>query len=304
MEKLTPAQLIEALKGSERKRIILDTDAYNEVDDQYAIAYAMLSDDRVEIASINAAPFFNRRSSSAADGMEKSRREIFHITKLTDAKKAESIPVYSGSERFMTARGDLVESDACDNIIRTVMESDERVYIVAIGAITNVAAAIIKEPRICERAALIWLGGHALDYPDTREFNLRQDIPAAQTVFDSKMPLLQIPCNGVCSAFITTIPEVEYYLRGKGELCDYLCDITASYTDQPYGWSKVIWDVTAVACLTKPEALDMVVLPRPYVTSDCRYAFDAAREPFVYVRRIHRDPIYADLFRKLSGIGG
>ena len=45
----------------------------------------------------------------------------------------------------------------------------------------------------------------------------------------------------------------------------------------------------------------MVVLPRPYVTSDCRYAFDASREQYVYIRKIRRDPIYADLFRKLSG---
>lgn len=303
MEKLTSTQLIAELKSKKRKKIILDTDAYNEVDDQYAIAYAMLSDDRVEISSVNAAPFLNSRSTSAWDGMEKSYKEIFHITELTDKKKAGEVPVYRGSERFLSAQGECIESEACDNIIRTVMESDERVYIVAIGAITNVASAIIKEPRICERAALIWLGGHALDCPDTREFNLRQDILAAQTVFDSTMPFLQIPCNGVCSSFITTIPEVEYYLRGKGALCDYLCDITASYTNQQYGWSKVIWDVTAIACFTKPEALDMVVLPRPYITSDCRYAFDAAREPFVYIRRIRRDPIYADLFLKLSGVG-
>ena len=304
MEKLSPARIIAELKDCKRKKIILDTDAYNEVDDQYTIAYAMLSRDMVEISSINAAPFLNSRSASAGDGMEKSFGEILHITRLTDEKMAAQIPVYRGSERFLSARGEYVESEACENIIRTVMESDERVYIVAIGAITNVASAIIKEPRICERAVLIWLGGHALDYPDTREFNLRQDILAAQVVFDSPMPLLQIPCNGVCSSFITTVPELEYYLRGGGELCDYLCDITASYTTQPYGWSKVIWDVTAVACITKPEALDMVVLPRPYITSDCRYAFDAAREPYVYVRRIRRDPIYADMFLKLSGIGG
>lgn len=298
--KMTPQELISELKNGKKKKIILDTDAYNEVDDQYAIAYSMLSPDRVEILSINAAPFLNKRSTSAGDGMEKSYNEIFRITALTDPEKAKDIPVYRGSDRFLPSKSEYVSSPACDNIIRTVMNSDETVWIVAIGAITNVASAIIKEPAICERAALVWLGGHALTCPDTKEFNLRQDIPAAEVVFDSGIPLLQIPCDGVCSSFITTIPEVEYYLRGKNELCDYLCDITASYTKNPYGWSKVIWDVTAIACITQPEALAMVVLPRPYVTSDCRYAFDAAREPYVYVRKIRRDPIYADLFRKLS----
>lgn len=298
--KSTASELIAELKNGERKNIILDTDSYNEVDDQYTIAYAMLSPDRVNILSINAAPFLNRRSTSAGDGMEKSYREIFHITGLTDPEAAKKIPVYRGSERFLPSKTEYVPSDACDNIVRTVMESNERVWIVAIGAITNVASAIIKEPAICERAALIWLGGHALTCPDTKEFNLRQDIPAAEVVFDSGIPLVQIPCDGVCSSFITTIPEVEYYLRGKNDLCNYLCDITAAYTKEPYGWSKVIWDVTSIACITKPEALSMVVLPRPYVTSDCRYAFDASREQYVYIRKIRRDPIYADLFRKLS----
>lgn len=228
--KMTPQELISELKNGKKKKIILDTDAYNEVDDQYAIAYSMLSPDRVEILSINAAPFLNKGSTSAGDGMEKSYNEIFRITALTDPEKAKDIPVYRGSDRFLPSKSEYVSSPACDNIIRTVMSSDETVWIVAIGAITNVASAIIKEPAICERAALIWLGGHALTCPDTKEFNLRQDIPAAEVVFDSGIPLLQIPCDGVCSSFITTIPEVEYYLRGKNELCDYLCDITASYT--------------------------------------------------------------------------
>ncbi len=286
--------------AGKRKKIILDTDTFNEVDDQFALSYAMLSPDRVQIVSVNAAPFLNSRSTSAADGMEKSYREIFRIMELTDPALAATIPVYRGSTRFMTSKTDLVESEASDNIINTVMTSEEPVTIVAVGAITNVASAIVKCPDIVKKTGVVWLGGHALERPDTKEFNLKQDIPGAQVLFDSGIPLLQIPCDGVCSQFITTVPELEYYLRGKNALCDYLCDITAGYTKDPYGWSKVIWDVTAVAAITKPEALEKVVIPRPYVTSDCRWAFDSARKPYIYVRKIRRDPIYADLFRKLS----
>jgi hypothetical protein len=119
-------------------------------------------------------------------------------------------------------------------------------------------------------------------------------------VFNSGIAFVQIPCNGVCTEFVTTIPEVDYYLKGKNALCDYLAEITASYTKNPYGWSKIIWDVTAVAAIVKPEAEDMVIIPTPYVTPDARYAFDNARHHYIYVRRLRRDPIYADLFRKLS----
>lgn len=295
--------ILSAFGSDKTKKIILDTDTFNEVDDQFALAYAMLSPDKIRLLSVNAAPFLNSRSLSAADGMEKSYREIGNIMALTDPEMAKNIPAYRGSDRFLMSKTDTVLSDARDNIIRTVMENsdpDDPVWIVAIGAITNVASAINAEPEIARRAALIWLGGHALDRPDTKEFNLKQDIFAAQAVFDSGIPMVQIACDGVCSSFITTVPELEYYLKGKNELCDYLCGITASFTKVPYAWSKVIWDVTAVGLFTVPDAYEIVQIPRPVVTSDCRYAFDAARPHYLYVRKIRRDKLYGDLFCKLS----
>lgn len=295
-------EALELMRAPGRKKIILDTDTYNEVDDQFALAYAMLSDDRIDLLSVNAAPFLNSRSVSPADGMEKSYAEIFRIMRLTDPEKAAKIPVFRGSDRFTGPDREPVRSDACENIIETVRGSEETVFIVAVGAITNVSSAIALCPEIAEKAVVIWLGGHALERPDTKEFNLKQDIAGAQILFDSGVALYQIPCDGVCSQFITTVPELEFYLRGKNPLCDYLCDITAGYTKDPFGWSKVIWDVTAVASLTVPAAEEAVIMPRPYVTSDCRWAFNMARKPYIYVRKIRRDPIYADLFRKLSSI--
>ncbi len=289
---------LDMLKDGTRKKIILDTDCYNEIDDQFALAYLMRSPDKVEILSVNAAPFLNSRVKTAGEGMEKSYDEIFRIMKLVD--KDADLPVYRGSTEFMTSVDKPIDSEAADNIINTVMNSDETVWIVAIGAITNVASAIVKCPEIAKRAVLIWLGGNALHWQDNKEFNLKQDIPAAQVVFNCKIPLIQIPCNGVCTEFVTTVPELDYYLGGKNELCDYLVDIVRNYTTKPYGWSKIVWDVTAAAVLIKPEALDMVVIPTPFVTPDCRYAFDTARHHYIYIRRIRRDPIYADLFEKLA----
>ena len=294
--------ILKDIKSPTVKNIILDTDTYNEIDDQFALAYAMLSPERIKLLSVNAAPFLNSRSTSPADGMMKSYNEIQRIMRLVDPDAA--VPYYKGSERFHDDKKVPVESEAADNIINTVMATDERVYIVAIGAITNVASAIIKCPEIAKRAVVIWLGGHALTYKDTREFNLYQDVMSAQVVFDSGIPLIQIPCAGMCTEFVTTIPELEYYLRGKNELCDYLVDIVRSYTKKPYGWSKVVWDVTAVAVLVCPEAFRYSIIPRPYVTLEGRYAFNTEREQYIYVNKLSRDPVYADLFIKLSNISG
>ena len=291
---MTLSELRALLESDKVVDIILDTDTYNEIDDQFALAYAMLSK-KVNLLSVNAAPFKNSRSESAADGMEKSYNEIFNIMELTDAEMAKQVPVYR-----MTSKTDIVESDACDNIINTVMSRETPVVIVAVGAISNVASALAKEPEIAKRSAVIWLGGHALERPDTKEFNLRQDIPGAQVLFDSKIPFLQIPCDGVCSSFITTPAELDYYLKGKNDLCNYLCSITGDYINWGYGRSKVVWDVTAVGCITLPSSMEIVEIPTPYVTSDCRYSFDSARHHYLYVRKIRRDPLYADLFKTLS----
>ncbi len=293
-------QLLETLKNGKIKPMILDTDVYNEIDDFYALAYAMLSPDKVKLLAITAAPFFNSRSTSAADGMEKSYQEALRVRGLADASSA--IPVYRGATRFMTSKTDVVESEAVDTIIKLVRESEETVYIVAIGAITNVSSALVKAPDIADKAVLIWLGGHAQHWKDNKEFNLYQDVPGAQVVFDSKIPLVQIPCNGVCSFFHTTLPELNYYLKGKNALCDYLLEVSADYMGNKPARSKVIWDVTAVAALVYPETLDMVQIPRPIITNNSNYAYDMGRPHFLYVRHINRDKLYADLFEKLASV--
>lgn len=290
---------LSALLGSTgRLNVILDTDAYNEVDDQFCLAYCMRAPERIRLLSVNAAPFFNKRSSSAADGMEKSYREIFRVMQLVDS--SADIPVYRGSEAFMTAPEKPIESDAAENIIRTVEQSEEPVIILAIGAITNVASALVKRPELAERTAVIWLGGHALHHPHSKEFNMREDVVAAKVVFDSGVPLLQVPCAGVCTELVTSVPELEYYLRGRDTLCDYLVDNVARECRDKYACSRIIWDVAAAATLICPDGCEIVRLPRPMITADSCYSFDSARAHYLYVRRLNRDLIYGDLFQRLN----
>ena len=95
-------------------------------------------------------------------------------------------------------------------------------------------------------------------------------------------------------------PELSCYLEGKNELCDYLLQSTKEYKKPDAKcWSKVIWDVTAVAALVRPDTLDIVEIPRPIITDNSNYATDWARPHYLYVRRIKRDALYADLFEKL-----
>ncbi len=284
------------LESKSTKNIILDTDTYNEVDDQFALAYAAIHP-QINLLSICAAPFMNERVANPKEGMEKSFNEIHNILALMNL--SGKFPIYKGSEQFLNGQRTPLDSPAARNIIQTAQSAQELIYVVAIGAITNVASALLLAPEIKEKIAVLWLGGNSL-IKDGIEFNLAQDVTAAQTVLESGVPFIHLPALGVVSNLLTTIPELEYYLSGKNRLCDYLVDIVRQYPSDPYAYSKPIGDVAAVALMTTPEGFDRVILPKPILTPDCRYAFDAGREPMIYVRALNRDKIFAELFRLLS----
>ena len=114
-------------------------------------------------------------------------------------------------------------------------------YVVAIGAITNVASALLLAPEIAGRMVVVWLGGHAHYWPTAREFNLQQDLHASRLVFDCGVPLVQIPCRPVASHLLTTVPEVECHLAGRGAIGDYLVETFKTYHRDHYAWSKEVW---------------------------------------------------------------
>ncbi|WP_038955441.1 nucleoside hydrolase-like domain-containing protein, partial [Bradyrhizobium japonicum] len=60
-------------------RVVLDTDTYNEIDDQFALVQMLLSKDRFDVEAIYAAPFFNTRADSPGHGMELSYQEILRL---------------------------------------------------------------------------------------------------------------------------------------------------------------------------------------------------------------------------------
>ena len=280
-------------------RVVIDTDAFNEVDDQFALAYALRSPEKLEVDSIYAAPFHNHRSAGPRDGMEQSYNEILNVLELLDLSGAT--PVCRGSAGFLKDGKTPQYSEAAQDLVDRAMSSDdEPLYVVAIGAITNIASAILMEPGIVDRIVLVWLGGHARFWHHTHEFNLKQDVSAARVVLDCGVPLIRVPCDGVTTHLSTTVHELEHYLEGKSRIGTYLTDIVRGYASEPYGWSKVIWDLAAVAWLINPEWVPSALVHSPIITDQGTWSFDSGRHFIRSATFVRRDPIFADVFRKLS----
>lgn len=136
-----------------RVDVVLDTDAYNEIDDQFAISYLLKSKEKLNTKAIYAAPFFNHKVPSPAEGMKKSYDEILNILKLS----GEETQVFKGSGNYLEDENTPVISDAAYDLAQRVNEysPQEPLYVVAIGAITNVASAILINSKVCENAVVI-----------------------------------------------------------------------------------------------------------------------------------------------------
>jgi len=280
-------------------QMVLDTDTYNEIDDQFAVAYAMLSPEHMEVEAIYAAPFLNQRSESPADGMQKSYEEILRVLERLGVSPEGF--VYKGSERFLPAPREPVQSDAAEDLVRRAMaDRDGPLYVLPIGAPTNVASAILAEPRIIERIVVVWLGGHPHYWPNAWEFNCRQDIHASRILFDSRVPLVQIPCYLVAEQLRTTVAELEAHIKGKSAIGDYLFQIFYDYHDDHFAWSKIIFDISTVAWLINAEWLLSAIVHSPILTDQMTYSHDWRRHLMRVVMHINRDGVFGDLFRKVQ----
>lgn len=287
--------------------VVLDTDTYNEVDDQFALSYLLASQDQLRVKALYAAPFFNENSTGPADGMEKSYQEILKLLGLAGCQELREV-VFRGSASYLPDEVTPVPSPAAEDLARRAMgySPEAPLYVVAIGALTNIASALLLEPAIAQRITLVWLGGNAWDWPDNQEFNAFQDVAADRVVFGSGAAVVQLPCQGVVSAFRVSGPELRQYLQGKSPLCDYLVELVEEsqrHWNAGPCWTRPIWDVTAVGWLLGERFMLDRLEPSPIFQYDHHYSFDKSRHPMRYVYHIQRDELFADLFEKLPKLG-
>lgn len=283
--------------------LVIGSDAFNEIDDQYAIAYALCAQERLNVRAIYAAPFLNQKSLTPEDGMEKSYQEIKKLLTLAGVSRR----VLRGSGQYLPDEQHHVASPAAEDLASLAMaySPEKPLYVAAIGAITNVASALLMNPAIAERMVVIWLGGNALEWPNNREFNIRQDVAAARVVFGSGVPLVMLPCFGVVSAFTTTEYELKHWLLGKNPLSDYLVQNTVREAESyaaGHVWSRCIWDVTAVGWLLNKDGRLMKdrLIPTPVPEYDHRWQITSQGAPCRYVYYIQRDALFEDLFLHLA----
>jgi purine nucleosidase len=305
-----------------RPKIIIDTDAANEIDDQFALAWALLSSDQLDVQAVYAAPFsFAHRRAALphaapdaapfnppAEGMERSYHEIVKVFDLLRIPVAGR--VLRGSAGYLPSATQAVHSEAVDHLIASARahQDAQPLYVLALGCVTNIASALLLAPDIVERIVVVWTSGYPSHAPQVNNsFNLEQDLAASQVLLDSGVPHVYLPGYHVGAQLRLSLPEMERYVQGCGAMGQYLHHlfthnplwaIVGNPGHKPHSW--VIWDVINIAWMLNPGWVPSELVRTPRLLSDKRWQACPARHLMREAYAVQRDAIFQDFFAKLA----
>jgi purine nucleosidase len=194
-----PAAAVQSAETGGRTKIILDTDIGSDIDDAWALGFAVKS------------PRFELVGVTVADGNTPARAKVacklLHRVGRTDVPVAvgrETTPPdgidyqFAWAEDFVASRP--IEQPAADFIVDTVRQHPGEITIVAVGPLENVADALRKEPKLPKLVKrLVLMSGSvyasAWSPGPVAEWNVKQAIADAQAVYSAGFPLTIVPLD-------------------------------------------------------------------------------------------------------------
>ena len=249
-------------------RMIVHTDCKNEADDQFALAHHLMTPKFIVKGIV--AGHFNKNPQTYGEGntAQASLEEINKVLKLMDVEGI--CPVAKGAEGSLVDEITPIRSEGTELIISEAMKDDDKPLFIAMqGAITDLAAAILLEPRICERMTAIWIGG--ADYPKGGwEFNLFNDIAAANVVMKSSMAVWQVPMS-TYKQMAVSLAELQDRVLPYGRIGNYLFTQMVDFNSNcpqihwPHGEIWGLGDSPTISVLLeeseKTDSYDMINAP-------------------------------------------
>lgn len=328
---LSPTQRAERLQAPLGPvKVVIDADLTNEIDDEFAVVWALSSPASIEVEAIYAAPHalwpglidtgtsrLDKRlllqrlaelgldlttlpATDPADGMQAAYDEALAITALL----GHPAPVFRGAPAYLPSATGVVESDAVSDLITRAREPrDGPLYVVCLGAPTNVASALNAAPDLVERIVVVWTAAYPSFWPyPNASFNLAQDVHASRVVFESGVPLVYVPGFYVGEELRVTLPEMAEHVQGRGVAGPFLYDLYANRLQLGTGEarSKVLWDLAAFAWLVDSSWLDTRLVPTPSLHEDLRWAHELGSPWMREAHDLDRDGLLSDFYEKLD----
>lgn len=288
--------------------VILDTDANNELDDQHAIAYMIFNDDLFDVRGITT----NRTwGGGPVEEHSKEARRIVHLCSADDW-----IKVISGANGdYLSIKDSIDNTDfdgkaAVDFIIDQArqMPDDEKLVLIPVGKLTNIALAFKKDPSVVSKVKVVWLGSN---WPGRGEYNMENDTSAVNPVIESGVEMWVCTVRGGTMEVKTTRPEIENRLRGKGKqvdpvegrhggnfdrLGDYLLNLWENVDEE----SRSLFDMAAVATVKNPKWAEDTVAYGPRLINGEWTSDLPATDSVVFFRNYDVDAVINDFWMTMK----
>lgn len=293
------AMCLPAGAAAKSRPVILTTDCGTEVDDQWAIAY-LLTSPQLEVKGIVTTHAPNLKAPASETSAE-CAREIAH------GYLKSRVPVFAGSPEPLPKPPRPLMNDG----VRFILEMsrgysrDNRLAVLAIGAATDVASALLADPTLSSRIELISMGFN--DWPnDAKEWNVKNDVAAYQVIFDSSVPLTVGSTTVTKQHLRTDIASVREFAAGRGPLAGFLAGLfekwvrantdTAAREAGAKQW--VLWDLVTVAHLLGLTKWKEV--PRPILNPDISFSHPQTARTIRWITWIDGERVWADLRKQLK----
>lgn len=280
-----------------RHRVIINTDAKNEADDQYAIVHAILTPS-FELRGLIAAHFGTLKS---ATSMKDSRREVDLILDLMEL--TGRVRVEDGAVGAIPDEHTAADSAGARMIIDEAMKDDPRpLHIAFLGPLTDMASAILLEPRILQRnIRVVWIGGGSWPVGG-KEYNLSNDIGAANVVMRSGLEIWQIP-QPVYRLMPVSYAELMERVYDKGRIGKYLVDQLIEWNARmvPHAIEhRSLGDSPAVGVIMYPECGLSSWRAAPTFNGEMNYVHTGQYRAIKVYESIDCRFIHEDFFAKLA----
>ena len=299
-----------------RIRVLLDTDANNELDDQHAIAYMLFSGDRFDVDGITV----NR--TRGGGGIDEQMAEAVRVVRL--AGLHGRIPVLKGADGPFAQIAPHVSGDRFDgsDAVRFIIERAHaarggRLVLLPVGKLTNVALALKKDPSVAAKVRVVWLGSN---YPDPGEYNQENDEPALQYVLDADVPfeiaLVRYGKPGGTDAVRVTREEIRRRMAGKGPRVpeavigrhggefrtfgDYSINLFEHIDLSGTPPSRALYDMAAVAIVKDPSWAKPRRIPAPALVNGKWVERPDNRRTITIWENFAREAILSDFYRVME----
>jgi inosine-uridine nucleoside N-ribohydrolase len=282
---------------AKRLRVIVNSDAKNEADDQFAIVHALLTPS-FELHGIIPAHFGTRKT---ADSLRASHDEVVKLLELMDW--TGRVTIADGAPRALPDETTPVPSAGADLIVQEAMRDDSRpLHVALFGPLTDMASALLLAPDIAERPVrVVWIGGGA--WPNGgQEYNLSNDIHAANVVMRSRVEVWQIPIP-VFSLMGVGYAELLERVYPHGTIGRYLAE-------QLFVWNarqvagpiehRALGDSPAVGVILDPRCGRWTLRLAPEFDASMRYVHTGEHRPIRVYDSIDNRFVLEDFFAKLA----